>query len=175
VDQNHVIILPGHNKGIDAYGKPSDYGMRNVAFEMHPYPGHFGWGKPGWPCTATGCNAWAKATTFANGRPSWKAWSAFFVGEFQPWAFMGAEHGGQVMRVTYDTYVANGWASTAWAWKVVTNKGGQGKGTWGLVTNAPGAAIPKLDFTKARWPRSKTCSACSAACLINRSKPPSSG
>jgi glucan 1,3-beta-glucosidase len=43
--------------------------------------------------------------------------SAFFVGEFQPWAFMGAEHGGQVMRVTYDTYVANGWASTAWAWK----------------------------------------------------------
>jgi glucan 1,3-beta-glucosidase len=32
--------------------------------------------------------------------------SAFFVGEFQPWAFMGAEHGGQVMRVTYDTYVA---------------------------------------------------------------------
>jgi glucan 1,3-beta-glucosidase len=149
--------------------------MRNVAFEMHPYPGHFGWGKPGWPCTATGCNAWAKATTFANGRPSWKAWSAFFVGEFQPWAFMGAEHGGQVMRVTYDTYVANGWASTAWAWKVVTNKGGQGKGTWGLVTNAPGAAIPKLDFTKARWPTSKTCSACSAACLINRSKPPSSG
>jgi glucan 1,3-beta-glucosidase len=56
--------------------------------------------------------------TFANGRPSWKALdSAFFVGEFQPWAFMGAEHGGQVMRVTYDTYVANGWASTAWAWK----------------------------------------------------------
>ena len=22
-------------------------GMSNVAFEMHPYPGHFGWGKPG--------------------------------------------------------------------------------------------------------------------------------
>jgi len=150
VDQNHVIILPGHNKGIDAYGKPSEHGMKNVAFEMHPYPGHFGWGKPGlkvhrdWlTCSGSGDNV-CKWKTKLEGLDT-----AFFVGEFQPWAFMGPELGGQVTRVTYDTYVANGWANTAWAYKLVSNKGGQGQGTWGLVTNAPGAKIPKLDFNKA--------------------------
>jgi glucan 1,3-beta-glucosidase len=150
VDQNHVIILPGHVKGIDAYGKPSDHGMRNVAFEMHPYPGHFGWGKPGLAVH----RGWLQCTGEGDSVCKWKRKlaaldTAFFVGEFQPWAFMGAELGGQVLRATYDTYVANGWASTAWAYKVVTNQGGQGKGTWGLVTNAPGAKIPKLDFNKA--------------------------
>jgi glucan 1,3-beta-glucosidase len=150
VDPNHVIILPGHNKGIDAYGKPSGHGMKNVAFEMHPYPGHFGWGKPGvevhrdWlTCSGSGDNV-CKWKTKLEGLDT-----AFFVGEFQPWAFMGPELGGQVTRVTYDTYVANGWATTAWAYKLVSNKGGQGQGTWGLVTNAPGAKIPKLDFNKA--------------------------
>ena len=150
VDQNHVIILPGHSKGIDAYGKPSDHGMTNVAFEMHPYPGHFGWGKPGLDVH----QGWLQCVGDGDNVCKWSAKlkgldTAFFVGEFQPWAFMGAQHGGQVMRVTYDTYVANGRASTAWAYKLVTSKGGQGKGTWGLVTNAPGAAIPKLDFTTA--------------------------
>lgn len=152
IDQHHVIILPGHNKGIDAYGKPSDHGMSNVAFEMHPYPGHFGWGKPGLAVH----QGWlqCKGEGDSDNVCKWKTRldglnTAFFVGEFQPWAFMGPELGGQMLRVTYDTYVANGWASTAWAYKLVTNKGGQGKGTWGLVTNAPGARIPKLDFNKA--------------------------
>jgi glucan 1,3-beta-glucosidase len=150
VDQNHVIILPGHNKGIDAYGKPSEHGMTNVAFEMHPYPGHFGWGKPGLAVHKD----WLQCTGEGDNVCKWKTKldaldTAFFVGEFQPWAFMGAENGGQVMRVTYDTYVANGWASTAWAYKRLSNKGGQGTGTWGLVANAPGARIPQLDFNKA--------------------------
>lgn len=150
VDQNHVIILPGHVKGIDAYGKPSEHGMRNVAFEMHPYPGHFGWGKPGLAVH----KGWLQCMGDGDNVCKWKQKladldTAFFVGEFQPWAFMGPELGGQVLRVTYDTYVANGWASTAWAYKLVTNNGGQGEGTWGLVTNAPGAQIPRLDFSKA--------------------------
>jgi endoglucanase len=150
VDANHVIILPGHNKGIDAYGKPSEHGMRNVAFEMHPYPGHFGWGKPG----VAVHRDWLQCGGSGDSVCKWKTKldgldTAFFVGEFQPWAFMGPEIGGQVTRVTYDTYVANGWASTAWAYKLVNNKGGQGKGTWGLVTNAPGTKVPKLDFNKA--------------------------
>lgn len=150
VDQNHVIILPGHSKGIDAYGKPSEHGMSNVAFEMHPYPGHFGWGKPGLAVH----KAWLHCEGEGDNVCKWKTKleglnTAFFVGEFQPWAFMGAENGGQVMRVTYDTYVANGWASTAWAYKRLSNKGGQGLGTWGLVANPPGARIPQLDFNKA--------------------------
>ncbi len=151
IDPNHVIILPGHHLGIDAYGKPAEHGQTNVAFEMHPYPGHFGWGKPGlkvhrdWlQCGADG----------RSGVCEWKTRlaaldAAFFVGEFQPWAMLGPQLGGQIMRVSYDTYAENGWASAAWAYKLVSKRGGQGQGTWGLVTNARGATIPALDFNTA--------------------------
>jgi len=150
VDPNHVIILPAHSKGIAAYGKPSEHGMRNVAFEIHPYPGHFGWGKPGLQVHKD----WLQCSGADDNVCKWQARSAqadtaLFVGEFQPWAMMGAEQGGQVMRATYDTYVAHGWPSTAWAYKLVSHRGGQGQGTWGLVTNARGARIPQLDFNRA--------------------------
>ena len=151
VDSNHVIILPGHVAGFDAYGKPADQGMVNVAIEMHPYPGHFGWGKPGakvhgdWllcrPSGKEGMCAWQAKLAKAN--------VAFFVGEFQPWALMGAELGGQVTRASYDAYAAAGWPATAWSWKLLTNKGGQGNGTWGMVTNAPDSKIPALNFNQA--------------------------
>jgi hypothetical protein len=42
-DPEHVIILPGHNSGIDAYGNPASHGKSNVAFWMHFYPGLWGW------------------------------------------------------------------------------------------------------------------------------------
>ena len=48
VDRDHIIILPGHSAGIDAYGDPAAHGMTNVAFEMHFYPGLFGWGQIGY-------------------------------------------------------------------------------------------------------------------------------
>ncbi|HZV64848.1 MAG TPA: cellulase family glycosylhydrolase [Telluria sp.] len=152
VDRNHVIILPGHDKGgIDAYGKPSEQGMVNVAFEIHPYPGHFGWSKPGMPVHRD----WLRCgPTGTAGVCEWSARIArldtpLFIGEFQPWAELGNELGGQITRASYDTYAAQGWAATAWAWKLVSNKGGQGAGTWGMVTNAPGATVPALDFGKA--------------------------
>ncbi|WP_338767799.1 cellulase family glycosylhydrolase [Massilia sp. METH4] len=152
VDPNHVIILPGHARnGIDAYGKPADHGMKNVAFEMHPYPGHFGWGKPGlkvhrdWLTCAQGegdtvCK-WDERLRRLD--------TAFFVGEMQPWAMMGLELGGQVARASFDTYARYGWAATAWSWKVVTQQGGQGAGKWGFVTNATNAKVPPLDFATA--------------------------
>ena len=148
-DPNHVIILPGHSAGIGAYGKPSEHGMKNVALEMHFYPGHFGWSKPG----AQVHGDWLQCAG-GKGMCEWKARLApldtpFFVGEFQPWAQMGPELGGQVTRATYDAYVAAGWATAAWTYKIVTNDGGQGKGTWGLVTNARGSRVPKIDFNTA--------------------------
>ena len=156
VDPNHVIILPGHNKGgIAAYGKPSEHGMRNVAFEIHPYPGFFGWGKPGLAVHRDWLQCGGEAGKAGKaGVCDWVARqagvdTAFFVGEFQPWAALGPELGGQITRASYDTYAANGWAATAWAYKLLGKQGGQGQGTWGLVTNAPGAAIPKIDFSKA--------------------------
>ena len=152
VDPNHVVILPGHNSGgINAYGKPSEQGMSNVAFEMHFYPGLFGWGQIGlqvhkdWLTCGGGSNSgvceWDNRLRNVD--------TAFFVGEMQPWTGQGLDLGGQVARASFDTYARYGWAATAWSWKVVTNSGGQGSGTWGMVTNAAGAPVPKTDFTTA--------------------------
>ena len=73
----------------------------------------------------------------------------FYLGEIQPWASMGLELGGQVARASFDTYARLGWAATAWSYKYVSNKGGHGEGTWGMVTNAAGAEVPALDFNTA--------------------------
>jgi glucan 1,3-beta-glucosidase len=72
-----------------------------------------------------------------------------FIGEFQPWAGLGAELGGQITRSTYDTYASYGWAATSWSYKLLSNNGGQGDGTWGLVTNAQLNKVPALDFNQA--------------------------
>lgn len=45
-DAEKIIVLPGHHSGIDAYGHPDSFGGTNVAFEMHFYPGIFGWSEP---------------------------------------------------------------------------------------------------------------------------------
>ena len=151
VDPNHVIILPGHNSGIAAYGNPAAKGMRNVAFEMHFYPGLFGWGQIG----AAVHRDWLTCSGGAtSGVCEWEQRlkaldTPFFIGELQPWAGLGADLGGQITRATFDTYGKFGWAATAWSWKLVTNDGGQGNGTWGLVTNAAGQAVPQLDFNTA--------------------------
>ncbi|QBE64157.1 glycoside hydrolase family 5 protein [Pseudoduganella lutea] len=160
VDANHVIILPGHSKnGIDAYGRPADHGMTNVAFEMHPYPGHFGWGKPGlkvhrdWLACAPEGEKTEGDTVCKWDERLRRLDTAFFVGEMQPWAMMGLELGGQVARASFDTYARYGWAATAWSWKVVTRQGGQGTGKWGMVTNAenlaPTGKVPSIDFATA--------------------------
>ncbi len=150
VDPNHVIILPGYHSGIDAYGDPAKQGQTNVAFEMHFYPGFFGFGKPeakvhrDWLlCAPTGrnvCEWYARMMALD---------AAFYIGEFQPWAELGPELGGQITRVSYDTYAKYGWAATSWSYKVFNNRGGQGKGTWGLVTNADSVAVPLVDFAAA--------------------------
>ncbi|WP_296952321.1 glycoside hydrolase family 5 protein [uncultured Massilia sp.] len=151
VDPHHVAILPGHAKnGIDAYGDPRAQGMRNVAFEMHPYPGFFGWGRPGLDVH----RGWLQCTAPDGGTCAWQRKlaaldTAFFVGEIQPWAGQGLEQGGQVARASFDRYAQLGWAAAAWSYKVVTNEGGHGDGTWGMVTNAAGARVPKIDFRSA--------------------------
>ncbi|MBC3873566.1 glycoside hydrolase family 5 protein [Undibacterium flavidum] len=154
VDPNHVIILPGHSSGIDAYGKPADQGMQNVAFEIHPYPGFFGWGEPNLQVHRDWLRCGGLGSTGNTGVCEWntrlsKLSSALFIGEFQPWAGLGAELGGQITRVTYDTYASYGWAATSWSHKLLSNNGGQGNGTWGLVTNQSGQKIPALNFQTA--------------------------
>lgn len=141
IDPKHIVLLPSHYGSIDAYGDPTAKGMTNVAFEIHPYPGLFG-DRPGdshykvhrdWlrcgPTGTTGVCAYDKQVSALK--------VPLLVGEFQPWQGAGLDLGGQIGRATYDTYAKYGWASTSWAYKIVSPAGGSGKGTWGMVTNAP--------------------------------------
>lgn len=57
------------------------------------------------------------------------------IGEFQPWQSLGYEFGGENTRATYDKFAELNWAATNWSYKVLTGGGGQGAGTWGMVTN----------------------------------------
>ena len=145
IDAKHIVLLPSHYGSIDGYGNPTAKGMTNVAFEIHPYPGLFG-DRPGdtpyavhrdWlrcgPTGTTGVCAYNKQISELK--------VPLLVGEFQPWQGAGLDLGGQIGRATYDTYAKYGWASTSWAYKIVSPAGGSGKGTWGLVTNAPNTSF----------------------------------
>ena len=140
IDSAHTIILPDHVTGIDGNGNPSDFGLTNVSFDSHFYPGIFGWGTPGYEvhrdwlaCGADGDGgvcAWDEKLTLLD--------TPILVGEFQPWANLG-DLSANIGRATFDRYAELGWAATAWSYKVFNNGGGQGSGTWGIVTNDGGA------------------------------------
>jgi endoglucanase len=153
IDSKHIVLLPGYYSGIDAYGNPAEKGMTNVAFEMHFYPGIFDGRKMEYAvhrdwlrCGASGVEGvcdWDVRIKKLN--------VPFLIGEFQTWQSMGLDFGGKVTRATYDTYAGYGWASTNWAYKWLSKTGGQGSGTWGMVTNAanPSNGIVTLDFASA--------------------------
>lgn len=150
IDPEHIIILPDHPKGLDGYGVPAQEGMHNVVFETHPYPGHFGWSKPGMEVHRD----WLLCLPTGGGLCDWKERmrrldTPLLIGEFQPWADMDAELGGQLTRASFDAYVKQGWAAAVWSYKVVSFKGGLLKSNWGLVMNAEGEPMPQLDFTSA--------------------------
>ncbi|MDO8342095.1 MAG: cellulase family glycosylhydrolase [Cellvibrio sp.] len=139
IDDKHIVMLPSHYGNIEVYGDPVAKGMTNVAFELHPYPGLFGdrpsdthfdihrdWLKCGQTGTGGVCDWNTKLTALKT---------PMLMGEFQPWQSAGLELGGKIGRATYDIYAGYDWASTSWAYKLVSVAGGQGKGTWGMVTN----------------------------------------
>jgi glucan 1,3-beta-glucosidase len=136
-DADKIIILPGHNTGIDAYGQLSSFNGSNVAFDMHFYPGIFGWGEPDYQTHRD----WL--TCGENGNSGVCEWNArmqninapLLIGEFQPWANLGIEFGAKNARASYDKYASFNWATTSWSYKVLTGNGGQGQGAWGMVTN----------------------------------------
>lgn len=153
VDDKHVVILQGHFRGIGAYGgPPAEQGLHNVAYEMHFYPGHFGWSKPGAEVHKNWlqCLPRDKPTGVCEWDARMKALGApLYVGEFQPWTDMPVELGGQITRVTFDTYARLGWASSLWSYKWLGGTGGLVLPNWGLVTNAEGAKVPQLNFNTA--------------------------
>ena len=150
LDKKHIIILPDHPKGIAPYGKPSAQGMVNVVFETHPYPGFFGWSKPGMEVHRDWLQCLPKGGGVCDWQDRMKALNTpLYIGEFQPWADLEPELSGQITRASFDHYAALGWAATAWSYKKFSRAGGRQPVNWGLVTNAAGAAVPELDFEKA--------------------------
>jgi aryl-phospho-beta-D-glucosidase BglC (GH1 family) len=158
-DPNHVILLPGHNSGIDAYGNPASHGLSNAAFWMHFYPGLWGWNEvagataqadmyQNWLHCATGDSRevcpWDAKLTALN--------TPFLVGEFQPWTLVGS-YGGQNTRKAFDVFNSLGWAGTSWAYKNTSPGGSSGATSgwgWGLVTNsASGGAYGGLNVSTA--------------------------
>lgn len=144
-DPEHVILLPGHNSGIGAYGNPNTRGLTNVAFWMHFYPGMWGWNEVQGATAQANMQAnWLHCNTGGSGEScDWNQKliglnTPFLVGEFQPWTLLG-NYGGQVTRKTYDIYNMYGWAATNWAYKTVSYGGSNGDTNgwgWGMVTNS---------------------------------------
>ncbi len=156
VDEDKIIVLPGHNSGIDAYGSPASFGGTNVAFEMHFYPGIFGWGEPNYQTHRD----WL--TCSKNGLQGVCEWDArmqvldtpLLIGEFQPWANLGIKFGAKNAQATFDKYAQLNWAATSWSYKVLNANGGQNQGTWGMVTNKPnplGLIAKSSTWTCAGW------------------------
>ncbi|WP_111977735.1 cellulase family glycosylhydrolase [Algibacillus agarilyticus] len=165
IDTNHIIILPGHNSdGIKAYGDPYDLGMENVAFEIHQYPGLFGWGETGYEVHRdwltcgengeTGVCDWATRLS--------KVYTPVLVGETQPWLGLG-DLGGDITRATFDTFNDLNWAATAWSYKTLSNAGGQGGGQWGLVTNTGDQLLVKAQTWACNDWESTFANACDGA------------
>ncbi|WAJ72482.1 cellulase family glycosylhydrolase [Catenovulum adriaticum] len=146
VDQNTIVILPGHNSGIQAYGLPAEQGLENVALEMHFYPGIF---DDLGISYKTQRNWLTCGLLGSSGMCEWdekidNIQTPFLVGEMQPWTGLG-EQGGAITRATFDKYNELGWAGTVWSYKVMSRDGGQGNGTWGLVTNKGDRLLAKAD------------------------------
>lgn len=137
-DGEHIVIMHGHTSGISSFPMPGN----DVAYEMHFYPGFWGWRDNDdhttvhseWlHCMAgTGGNV-CDWDTQINARQN-----PFLVGEFQPWTTLGA-NGGELARKSFDIYNSYGWAATAWSYKTTSKEGHSGNGNngwpWGVYTN----------------------------------------
>ncbi len=158
-DPEHVILLPGHNSGIDAYGNPNTRGLTNVAFWMHFYPGLWGWNEVQGAANQANMHAnWLHCNVNGSGEScDWNARltglnTPFLIGEFQPWTLLGS-YGGQITRKTYDAYNMYGWAATNWAYKTVSYGGSNGDTNswgWGMVSNSSnGGGLGSLNVSTA--------------------------
>ncbi len=138
VDPNHIVVLPSYWDGFEFYGDLEALGLVRVANAMHFYPGIF----DGRENTVATHRDWLTSGVL-NWRDRVGAQRVpFLVGEMNVVA--RAAGGGEMMRHSFDTYGALRWATTMWSYKVFSSGGGIGSGTWGMVTNMPGAGAPRV-------------------------------
>jgi endoglucanase len=138
IDPEAILVFPGWSNGISFYGKPADAGWKNVAFDMHIYPGLFRREKP---------TLESHHQMLGRGLPRYvqtmKEFDApLFIGEFN--VVHKTAGGGEMIRRYYDFAAEQGWPLTFWTLKELTPQGGVDDSMWMLTTNA--TPLPKVDI-----------------------------
>jgi endoglucanase len=141
-DPDKLVFAHGRYDGFEFYGDPKARGWKNVGFQMHYYPGLFGFGRPTVATHARhleSLNAVQETIDRLN--------VPFLIGEMNV-VFDSPSLGPEMMRRTYDRHEKAGWMTTMWSYKVLyrTGKGHTG-GSWGMVTNE--RPFGDLDFRTA--------------------------
>jgi glucan 1,3-beta-glucosidase len=126
-DPDKMVYAHGHYDGFEHYGDPKTNGWRNVAFQMHYYPGLFGNGAPTLETHAKHLRSIDQEIA-----PRVAKYNVpFLVGEMN--VVFPEAGGASMMRRTYDAHANHHWATTMWSYKVLSAEGGTS--TWGMVSN----------------------------------------
>lgn len=137
IDGEAILCFPGWSNDIEFYGPPADSGWTNAMFDMHFYPGNFGWGNPDVETNARflqhALPGWARRMERLN--------APLLIGEIN--VVFKAAGGGEMMRRYYDFAAANHMPLTYWTLKELWPEGGLRDRMWMLTTNRD--PLPKVD------------------------------
>jgi regulation of enolase protein 1 (concanavalin A-like superfamily) len=126
-DPAKLIFAHGNYDDFTHYGDPKKNGWRNVGFQMHYYPGLFGFGSPVPKVHAEHLERMESIESQQNAVNV-----PFLVGEFN--VVFDAAGGAGMMRRYYDAFARYNWIGTMWSYKVLSADGGT-KDSWGMVAN----------------------------------------
>ncbi len=124
-----ILVMPGMGGGIEFYGDPKEHGWENVMFDMHWYPGIFGWGKPGIEVHAN----FLKQLETKNYPYVRKLGVPMLHGECNVVSKIAG--GGRMTRIYFDRYERYGWVPAIWSYKNMSRNGGVPDSFWGMVAN----------------------------------------
>lgn len=137
-DPDTLILAHGHWDGFEHYGTPTENGWHNVGYQMHYYPGLFGFGTPNLRTHVLHLENLGRVAAAVN-----RFNAPFLIGEMN--VVFNRAGGAEMMRRYYDLHAKNGWMTTMWSYKVFGREGGFGSGDhWGMVTNAD--PLPPVRF-----------------------------
>jgi hypothetical protein len=139
-DPDKLIFAHGNWDDFAHYGNPAERGWRNVGFQMHYYPGLFGFGSP---TRLTHARHFARMAAVEAQQNRLNV--PFLIGEFN--VVFDSAGGPAMMRRHFDTYAQYRWLATMWSYKTLSREGGVSSAIWGMVTSRDPA--PKVDFRTA--------------------------
>lgn len=133
-----ILVIPGMSSGVRFYGVPKDHGWENVMFDMHWYPGLFGWGQPTpWQHRSFLDDLENKHYPYAKQR-------GFPMMHGECNIVYDRAGGGRMTRLYFDAYERFGWVPTIWSYKNLVRKGGVPKDYWAMVANKD--PLPDVNF-----------------------------